>query len=151
MNIHFAETEEELLKCFPAVKELDPEFQEIRFMETLKIMMGEGTKVMMIEEENNVPTIACFRIGQYLFQGKHLHIDFILTTNEFKKQVYTKAMVNWIKDYAIQQDCDTMSTDSRFHNRDAHRLYLSAGFYIFAMHFWMSLKEEDVQGLENNK
>jgi len=142
MNIHFAETDEQLLKCFTAVKELDPDFQESSYLETLKIMMGEGTKILMLEEGNNVPSFASFRIGRYLFQGKHLHLDFILTLNEFKKQGYTKEILNWIKDYAIQQDCNTISVDSRFHSRDAQRLYLSAGFYISAMHFWMSLKEE---------
>lgn len=142
MNIHFAKTEEQLLKCFPAVKELAADFQEADYLKTLKIMMDEGTKIVMLEAEDKVPSIACFRIGQYLFQGKHLHLDFILTKNEFKKQGYTKAIVNWIKDYAIQNDCDTMSVDSFFKNRDAQRLYLSVGFYISAMHFWMDLKEE---------
>jgi GNAT superfamily N-acetyltransferase len=143
MNIHFAETDEQLLKCFPAVKELDSDFQETCYLKTLKIMLSEGTKIVMLEAENKVPSIACFRIGQYLFQGRHLHLDFILTMNEFKKQGYTKAILNWVKAYALQLECDTMSVDSFFKNRDAQRLYLSAGFYISAMHFWMGLKEEE--------
>lgn len=142
MNIHFTETEEQLLKCYPALKELRPNLPEgFPYLMIMKTMISEGVKVAMLEAENAVPTVSCFRIAHYLYRGKNLYIDDLVTLPEFRKKGYSSAMLKWIKEYAVQQDCDTIHLDSGPQRNDAHRLYLNSGFTISSLHFSMKLKD----------
>jgi hypothetical protein len=79
MKIAFAETPEQLKRCYPALKELRPHLDEKDYLSVMQTMMQEGVKVAMLEDSEQVPTVACFRIAHYLYPGKNLYIDDLVT------------------------------------------------------------------------
>ncbi|HXP48822.1 MAG TPA: GNAT family N-acetyltransferase [Bacteroidia bacterium] len=141
MKILFAETDEQLKSCYPALKELRPHLEEKTYLDTMRIMMQEGVKVAMVEDDGSVPTVTCFRIAYYLFRGKNLYIDDLVTLPGNRGKGYGAKMLDWIKEYALSQNCDTMHLDSGPARHDAHRLYLNKGFVISSHHFSMNLKK----------
>ena len=141
MKIVFVETPEQLKLCYPALKELRPHLEEKTYMDRMQLMLTEGVKVLMVLEEGIAPCVACFRVNYYLFRGKNLYIDDLVTLPQYRGKGYAGKMLDFIKEYAISIDCDTMHLDSGPTRNDAHRLYLNKGFIISSHHFSMNLKK----------
>jgi GNAT superfamily N-acetyltransferase len=141
MPISFAETPEQLKSCYPALKELRPHLNEKDYLSIMQTMMQEGVKVVMLEDNGQVSTVACFRIAHYLFRGKNLYIDDLVTLPGNRGKGYGGKMLDWVKEYALSQNCDTIHLDSEPTRHDAHRLYLNKGFVISSYHFSMNLKK----------
>jgi GNAT superfamily N-acetyltransferase len=141
MNILFAETTEQLKKCYPALKELRPHLHdEATYLALMQQMLKEGVKVLMVEDNGIVPSVACFRVNLYLHRGKNLYIDDLSTLPECRGKGYAGKLLDHVKEYAISIGCDTMDLDSGHHRNTAHRLYLNKGFIISSHHFKMALK-----------
>jgi GNAT superfamily N-acetyltransferase len=141
MKIVFAETIEQLKLCYPALKELRPHLEEKTYMDRMQLMLNEGVKVTMVLEDGTAPCVACFRVNYYLFRGKNLYIDDLVTLPEYRGKGYGGKMLDFIKEYALSINCDTLHLDSGPTRNDAHRLYLNKGFIISSHHFSMNLKK----------
>jgi GNAT superfamily N-acetyltransferase len=141
MKIVFAETPEELKLCYPALKELRPHLEEKTYMDRMQLMLNEGVKVTMVLEDATAPCVACFRVNYYLFRGKNLYIDDLVTLPQYRGRGYGGRMLDFIKEYALSINCDTLHLDSGPTHNDAHRLYLNKGFIISSHHFSMNLKK----------
>jgi GNAT superfamily N-acetyltransferase len=141
MKIVFAETPEQLKLCYPALKELRPQLEENTYMERMQLMLDEGVKVLMVLDEGVARCVACFRVNYYLFRGKNLYIDDLVTLPQYRGKGYAGKMLDFIIDYSISINCDTMHLDSGPTRNDAHRLYLNKGFIISSHHFSMNLKK----------
>ena len=132
---------EQIKLCYPALKELRPHLEERTYMDRMQLMLNEGVKVLAILDQGVSPCVACFRVNYYLFRGKNLYIDDLVTLPQSRGRGYAGKMLDFIKEYAISINCDTMHLDSGPSRNDAHRLYLNKGFIISSHHFSMNLKK----------
>ncbi|MEO5905278.1 MAG: GNAT family N-acetyltransferase [Saprospiraceae bacterium] len=119
----------------PALLELRPH----RSAEEMRIMLlhqfGEGFQIIFIGDDNFAYALAGFRTIHFLFSGKTLYIDDLVTHSDHKRKGYAGALLDWLKQHALQNGYDHISLDSGFHRKDAYRLYLNKGFEISSMHF----------------
>jgi GNAT superfamily N-acetyltransferase len=83
--------------------------------------------------------LAGFTIGQKLSIGKHLYIDDFVTDKSLKSTDSAKALLDFLKIYAKQQNCKSIHLDSLVQRHDAHKFYLSEDMEIDSHHFSFKL------------
>jgi len=139
MLIRLAETQEDRLRCMPAILALRPHLSEQAALKLLEQIETERGHLLMVEAGGMVPAIAVFRVNHYLLHGKDLYVDDLSTLAASRRKGYGSALLDWIRNYAVQQGCNTLRLDSGYDRHEAHRLYLQFGFQMAAHHFSMQL------------
>ena len=143
MNIRFASTNEQLLKCRKAILELRPHIIENEYLEKTKMLLSEGPQMIYVDEGGDAPAVSVFRINYYFFRGKNVYIDDLGTLAAHRGKGYAGALLDFIIEYAKEQKCENIHLDSGYQKErhDAHRLYLKKGFYLASHHFALDLKK----------
>lgn len=143
MKILFAESEEQLCKCWKAIQTLRPHLKAEEFTEKCKLLLSEGAKIIFVDEGDTSPAVSVFRTNYYFHRGKNIYVDDLSTLPESRGKGYASALLDFIIDYAKQNNCENIHLDSGYmlERRDAHRLYLNKGFYLASHHFVLDLKK----------
>ena len=82
-----------------------------------------------------------FRTIDFLFSGKTLYVDDLVTHSQHRKKGYAGMLMKWMIQYAKENNYDHFSLDSGHQRKDAHRLYLNHGLDITAHHFGKDVKD----------
>lgn len=139
MKIKLAEADNDILKCWPAVKALRPHLSEDQFLPMVKEMLTEGYMLAFLEDNGVVASIIGFRYQQFLFSGKHIYIDDLSTLPEHRQKGYGSMLLDYVIDYARKRGYSAVTLDSGYQRIDAHRLYLNKGFILSSHHFTKNL------------
>jgi GNAT superfamily N-acetyltransferase len=141
MKIEYATSDEQLLKCRKAILELRPHIPNEEYLEKAKLLLSEGAKMIYVDGVGDAPAIAVFRMNYYFFRGKNIYIDDLGTLKEERGKGYGGALLDFIIDFAKENNCANVHLDSGYHKEryDAHRLYLNKGFYLASHHFVLDL------------
>jgi GNAT superfamily N-acetyltransferase len=132
---------EEIERCYPVMRELRPHLEEHSFTEQVIRQMGEGYRLVCLEDAKEVKALAGFRILTFLAWGKVLYIDDLITDSEARKKGYGGKLLKWLIDQARLANCDQVHLDSGPQRHDAHRLYLNCGMKIIGYHFALDLQQ----------
>jgi ribosomal protein S18 acetylase RimI-like enzyme len=136
MEIQTAVSDQDILKCWKALKELRTHLQEEHFLSLIKEMMTEGYQLAFIEGENGyAASVVGFRYLQFTFNGKHFYIDDLSTLPEARGLGYGGALIDHVGELAKQKGYAFVTLDSGHQRFAAHRLYLNKGFTIASHHF----------------
>ena len=135
MPILIAESDEQVRACFPVVAELRPHLTQTDFCERVKRQQQQGYCLAFLQVDNEVKSIAGYRIGEFLAWGKILYIDDLATLSNTRGQGYARQLLDWLKEQAKLAQCDQIHLDSGYQRHDAHRLYLNYGFRLSSHHF----------------
>ena len=82
---------------------------------------------------------AGFRVLEYLWCGKTMYIDDLITTSSGRSQGYGHELFEWLKARAREAGCGELHLDSGVQRFDAHRFYLRERMHIVAHHFALKL------------
>ena len=134
MQVHIA-TIADIPKLIPALTELRPHRSPAYFHEMIPVQFNEGFQLIYVGDESMAYAVAGFRTINFLFSGKTLYIDDLVTHSEHQRKGYGGILMEWIKQYAKDHGYDHLSLDSGFQRKDAHRLYLNTGLHITSFHF----------------
>lgn len=143
MEIKFATTEADLLKCRKAILDLRPHILPADYLEKAQLLLSEGPKIIYVEDgSSDAPAIGVFRINYYFYRGKNMYIDDLGTLPESRGKGYGGALLDFMIAYAKEQGCENVHLDSGYQKErwDAHRLYLNKGFNLASHHFVLDLK-----------
>jgi GNAT superfamily N-acetyltransferase len=132
---------EEIQRCFPMMRELRPHLEEHIFAEQVIEQMGEGYRLVCLEEGKDLKAIAGFRILTFLAWGKVLYIDDLITGSQARKKGYGGKLLKWVMSQAKLVNCDQVHLDSGPQRHDAHRLYMNHGMKIIGYHFAVEIKQ----------
>ena len=64
-----------------------------------------------------------------------MYLDDLVTHPDHRGKGYAGQLLDWLKNYARENDYDHFSLDSGFIRKDAHRLYLNKGLEVESLHF----------------
>ena len=134
MQVHIA-TEADIPKLIPALTELRPHRTPEFFLEMIPVQFNERFQLIYVGDETMAYAVAGFRTINFLFSGKTLYIDDLVTHSAHQRKGYGGLLMEWIKQYAKDNGYDHLSLDSGFQRKDAHRLYLNTGLQITSFHF----------------
>ncbi|MEH2065186.1 MAG: GNAT family N-acetyltransferase [Nostoc sp.] len=139
VSIQLAESDFQILGCFPVISQLRPQIIQSKFVEQVRYQMKEGYQLVFLEVEKEAVAIAGFRIYNCLSSGRFLYID-DLVVDEFKRSHgYGQQLFQWLIEYARNHECKHLSLDSGVQRFAAHRFYLIQRMSITSHHFSIEL------------
>lgn len=138
MEIKIA-TEEEIKYCYNVLHQVRTDLSKNDFLATIAKQIKNGYQVAYVIENNQIICVAGFNIGHKLAIGKHIYIEDFVTNKSEKAESAAKALLDFIKIYAGQQDCTSIHLDSNVDRHDAHKFYLTQDFEIDSHHFSFKL------------
>lgn len=139
MQIHLATTAD-IPKIIPTMQQLRPHVSEDVMYDMITRMMNEeGYQLAFIGDDHLAYSVAGFRTITFLFSGKTLYIDDLVTHPDHIRKGYAGELLAWLKKYALENNYEHFSLDSGFHRKDAHRLYLNHGLELQSFHFGVNM------------
>jgi len=139
MKIQLASTPEELRACFTVVSELRPHLSQEGFMELVTRMQKNHGYQLAYVDDNGVKSVAGIRIAEWLYAGKYLEIDDLITAEGERSKGYGARLFDWVADYAREQQCVQLRLVSGVQRIDAHRFYQNKGMTFEAKYFSLML------------
>lgn len=140
MKINIAATDEELIRCYPVMVELRPHLSESKFIEQAHRQQQDGFQIVYLEDQNQIVSVAGFRILEYLGWGKTLYVDDLVTLSATRSRQHGGKLFDWLVEHANSQGCDELHLDSGVQRHGAHRFYLQRRMDITCHHFALKLK-----------
>jgi GNAT superfamily N-acetyltransferase len=137
------ESDEAILACRAVMVELRPHLLRGDFLATVRAMQAEGLRLACIREDGRVVAVAGYRISTNLFCGRHLYVDDLVTTESERSKGHGRALLAWLRQLAVENDCDVFHLDSGVQRKRAHQFYLREGLELVGYHFSERLKPRD--------
>lgn len=137
ITVQIVKTEDDILKCRSAIQALRPSLNDDIYDEAVQQTLADNRQIIFIEENNEAAAIAVFETGYNLFRGKYIYIDDLSTLPGHRGKGYAGILVDWILDYAKEENYNQVHLDSGVSESrtDAHRLYLNKRFQVTSLHF----------------
>ncbi|MCC5647748.1 GNAT family N-acetyltransferase [Nostoc sp. CHAB 5824] len=139
MSIQLAESDFQILGCFPVIYQLRPHLEQAKFLEQVRYQMKEGYQLAFLDVEKQAVAVAGFRISTCLALGKFLYIDDLVVDELKRSHSYGKQLFQWLIKYAKNHECEHLSLDSGVQRFAAHRFYLMQRMSITSHHFSIKL------------
>lgn len=133
--IRLAETDEQILACFPVVAQLRPHLRQEDFVDRVRRQARGGYQLAAGQANEKLVCVAGFRPLEQLAHGKILYIDDLVTADDVRSSGYGLQMLDWLLEYARAHECDELQLDSGVQRFAAHRFYFREGMHIHAYHF----------------
>lgn len=138
-QIKLIESETEIEACYPVMTQLRPHLDEEDFLERVCRQMENGYRLAALIRDDEVASVAGFRINESLAWGRHLYVDDLVTDDSQRSSGLGQDLFDWLVDHAHQQGCQQLHLDSGVQRFDAHRFYLRQGMAIASHHFVLML------------
>jgi GNAT superfamily N-acetyltransferase len=139
MKITFANTDEEIVACYPVMRQLRPHLDSSAFLAAVRRMSAEGYSLVFLADPD-VRAVAGFRKMEMLATGAVLYVDDIVTCEAHRSKGYGKHLLAWLLDEAKRQHCQYLELDSGLKRLDAHRFYERNGLEKAAFHYSVPAK-----------
>ena len=138
-EIRLAETDEEILRCFPVLRELRPTLREDEVVARVRAQQAEGYRLAMLHDAGAVSAVAGFRVFGMLATGRTMYVDDLVTAAAKRSCGHGKAMLQWLSERARAEGCGAISLDSGTQRQEAHAFYLRERMRITSFHFHRAL------------
>lgn len=135
MEVKQAQTVADVQKCAPVLQELRPHLEQDTLVAMVMDMFTEGYQLAFVEHEGTVVATVGYRYLQFLYCGKHIYIDDLVTSSAVRGKGYASALLQHVDNVARAAGYNVVSLDSGHQRFTAHRLYLNQGYDIVAHHF----------------
>ena len=139
MIVKFAQTPDDINKCWEAMYALRPHLEKTEFVALVQELQTTGYHLAFIEKDGKAAAAIGYRYLHFLFCGKHIYIDDLTTLPEYRGQGIGGILLDFVADEARKNGLKTVTLDSGHQRHAAHRLYLNKGYVISAHHFTLSL------------
>jgi len=141
MSITLAQSDRDIERCFPVMRQLRPKLAENRFVETVRRLEKTGFQMAYLEERGKVISVAGFRILENLASGRFLYVDDLITDEAARSRGHGQKIFEWLVEYAKREGCAQLELDSGVQRFGAHRFYLAKRMSITCHHFELNLEE----------
>jgi len=139
-KIAIAETEAEIMACYPVMGELRPHIHRDEFVATVERLGDIAGYQLVYLSDDGVKAVAGFRISEWLAGGKYFEIEDLVAASGERSKGYGGELFDWLVKRAEASGCDEIRLVSRVTRHDAHRFYLKKQMIIEAYYFSRRLK-----------
>ena len=117
------------------MRQLRTHLDEDEYLETIRRIQRSGYRLAAVLDGDRVRCVAGFRIQEYLYSGRHLYVDDLITAEDARSEGHGQRMLDWLADEARRDGCGQLHLDSGVQRHDAHRFYFREGMSISSYHF----------------
>jgi len=136
MDITLAETEADLDAISHVLLQLRPQYDRDSLLAQIRQQQANtGYRVAFAVMDDRVVCVAGFIITEKMAWGRTLYVDDLVTDESSRSLGAGKAMINWLKQFARNNNCQQLHHDSNMHRTEAHRFYDREGFNRASLHF----------------
>lgn len=139
MAIKIAETDAEILACYPVIAQLRPHIEPQELVDRVRDQAKQGYRIAYIARAENVVTVAGYHVSNSLAWGKFLFVDDLVTAGLERSRGDGQKMVDWLLEQAHEAKCDSFHLDCGVQRHAAHRFYLRNRMSITSHHFSLNL------------
>lgn len=139
MKVALATSETELARCFPVMAQLRPHLSKEEFVRQVNRQQQDGYRLAYLEDEDEIRSLAGFRIMEMLALGKLMYVDDLVTAENYRSRGYGANLFDWLIAHAKADGCAQLHLDSGVHRFAAHRFYLMKRMEISSHHFSLKL------------
>ena len=137
--IRLAESDDEIARCFPVMRQLRPHLAEHEFVPTVRRQQLGGYRLAYLEAGAEVCAVAGFRVMDNLLHGRVLYVDDLVTDSARRSQAHGRTLLASLIQRARDEGCRCLELDSGVQRFDAHRFYLANRMNISCHHFTLHL------------
>lgn len=139
-TVQLATTPASIARCFTVMQELRLALTSAEeFVARVQQQQAEGFQLAFLQREEEVVTVAGFRVQHMLASGLTMYVDDLVTVDAFRSQGNGKIMLDWLIARARGEGCETFSLDSGTHRREAHAFYFRERMRVSSFHFMLPL------------
>ena len=135
-----AESDADILRCFPVMAQLRPHLIETEFVARVRRMQAGDFHLARLEEDGVVCAVAGYRFHEKLFCGRSLYVDDLVSSGTRRSKGHGARLLAWLVEQARARDCELFELDSGVQRFDAHRFYFRERMKIASYHFTLPLK-----------
>jgi GNAT superfamily N-acetyltransferase len=139
-EVCLAMSDEDLMLCFPVMRELRPQLDEAGFLVRVRRQEGMGYRVVFVRGASGVVAVAGYRVMENLSWGRFLFVDDLVTVSAHQGEGAGSALFDWLVAEARREGCAQVHLESGVQRFGAHRFYLHKGMDITCHHFALDLK-----------
>jgi GNAT superfamily N-acetyltransferase len=140
IHIAIAESDADILRCFPVMLHLRPHLVEADFVARVRRMQSAGFRLARLEEGGAVRAVAGYRFHEKLFSGRTLYVDDLVSDPAQRSRGHGARLLTWLADQARAHYCDLLELDSGVQRFEAHRFYFRERMKISSYHFTRPLQ-----------
>ncbi|MBI3571660.1 MAG: GNAT family N-acetyltransferase [Gammaproteobacteria bacterium] len=141
MHIALATSEVDIRRCYPVMVQLRPHLSEPQFLEQVRHQMNDNYRLVYLEDDSVICSLAGFRVTEMLAFGKMLYVDDLITVDNARSKGYGGKLFGWLVGHAKSNGCKELQLDSGVHRFAAHRFYLTKRMEISSHHFSLKLDQ----------
>jgi GNAT superfamily N-acetyltransferase len=142
IEIHHAETGDDIARLFPVIRELRPKLKDAaELVARVQRQRDQGYRLIYVTDDAGEP-VACagFRLIEFLYAGRSLYVDDLICLEAWRGGGYAKALMRWMEQFARDEGCETFHLDSGTQRQRAHHFYFREGMSITSFHFVKQLE-----------
>lgn len=139
MLIQLAESDSQILACFPVLAQLRPHLKQENFLAQVQRQKQNSYQLAFLERDGQVVAVAGFWISECLSWGRFLYVYDLVVDEAVRSKGYGQNLFKWLIEFATHRDCKQLHLDSGVQRFDAHRFYLQQRMNITAHHFSLNL------------
>jgi GNAT superfamily N-acetyltransferase len=139
MLIQLAESDSQILECFPILAQLRPHLIQENFLEQVQRQQQSGYQLAFLKENVYVVAVAGFHISECLAWGRFLYVYDLVVDQTVRSRGYGQHLFEWLVEFGKSHDCQQLHLDSGVQRFDAHRFYLQQRMNIASHHFSLRL------------
>jgi GNAT superfamily N-acetyltransferase len=141
-TIRIAQTDDELVRCFPVMSELRPHLSADEFVPRIRRMEAGGFLLAYLARDGRVHAVAGYRYVDFLFSGLTLCVDDLVTASAERSRGCGAVLFRWLQTEARTHGCTALTLDSGVQRTEAHRFYFRERMSIQGYHFSAGLEPE---------
>ena len=142
-DLRFAETDEEVARCFALMRQLRPNLgSAAEFVERWARQKDAGYRLLVLWEGARPLALAGFRVQENLIFGPHLYVDDLVTDAAVRGGGLGRLVLNRLKAEGEASGLDLLVLDTPLTNALGHRFYFREGLLARALKFSCPLAAE---------
>ncbi|MFK0522305.1 GNAT family N-acetyltransferase [Paenibacillus illinoisensis] len=141
-EIKLMQTDEDIKSTFEVIKLLRPHLLKDNYLEKIRRMQDGGYHLAAVIHNTEVKSVAGFRINESLAWDKFMYVDDLITVTEERSHGFGKSLLDWLENFAKENDCSQIHLDSGVQRHEAHRFYLRERMDIKCYHFSKLIHED---------
>ncbi|MBX3064285.1 MAG: GNAT family N-acetyltransferase [Anaerolineae bacterium] len=143
MSIESISTPAQIAASFRAIHELRPHVTSPdQLVQQVERQFKVGYTLVGIREGEEYVSVTGFRLMEFLAWGKVIYIDDLVTLPEARGKGHGGMLLDYVRDRAIEHNCDAVHLDTGYARHLAHRLYLNKGFQFSSHHLALNLRSK---------
>ena len=140
ITLRHAESEPELIACFPVMRELRPHLADVRqFLSRVQRQFAEGYRLLAAWQDAQPLGLAGYRVQENLIRGRFCYVDDLVVAASARRGQIGARLLDAVGSEARALGATRLVLDTAIDNALGQRFYFRYGMLPTGLHFAMPL------------